>query len=216
MKYAIEGNIDFYSELSKLDEKEDITDESMLCLISRLPLTADYVRMECGHQFNYMPLYNDLVHQTKPSMSGMSKPGRIVCPFCRHSQPTLLPFRIEYKPVIGVNLYPHKLCKGFTKMIPATCPCEFSSHNLCSAYVYEAVNGKHYCDNHRIIGVSVCKQEASHSDFLKKHKKATKTNEKKLNSLGCSQTLKTGPNKGNPCGCKKLVSGTTVCLRHNK
>ena len=215
MKYVVEGNIDFYSELAKLDEKEDIVDESTLCLISRLPLTADYIRMECGHSFNYTPLYNNLVQQTKPSLSGISKPGHIVCPFCRHSQPTLLPFRIEYNPVIGVNIYPYKLCKGFTSTVLSTSNCEFSSHHICSEYVYQMVNGKHYCDNHRIIGISVCKQEASHSAFLGKKKRSKKKVSKPLGGC-CTQILKTGPNKGAPCGCKKLVEGTTVCLRHNK
>lgn len=32
---------------------------------------------------------------------------------------------------------------------------------------------------------------------------------------GCIQILKTGPNKGNPCGCKK-ISESEYCLRHYK
>ena len=78
VKYIIEGNIDFYEELYKsigqetkkeeLKESieqsnktgEDDQEEPFLCLISNMPLTENFVKMNCGHKFNYIHLYNDI------------------------------------------------------------------------------------------------------------------------------------------------------------
>ena len=63
------------------------------------------------------------------------------------------------------------------------------------------------------------KQKAK--EELKKTKHATKINNLSENlvlsitndlQLGCVQILKTGPNKGNPCGCKILSDN--LCKRH--
>ena len=56
-KYKIEGGFDFYSALKEVP-KENEENEDAICLITRLPLTVDFVQMECGHKFNYLPLYN--------------------------------------------------------------------------------------------------------------------------------------------------------------
>jgi len=65
-KYKIEGNVDFFAELYKsLDTKEfeeKIEDNNNYCLITNNPLTDKHVSLNCGHKFNYIPIYNDLVN----------------------------------------------------------------------------------------------------------------------------------------------------------
>ena len=64
-KYLIEGNLDFYNEININDE--DNHDNNLnydnICLITNEPLIDKFVTMECGHKFNYIPLYNDLFKQ---------------------------------------------------------------------------------------------------------------------------------------------------------
>ena len=257
MKYNIEGNVDFYAELNKPLIPDVNVDDTGLCLITRLPLTDDSVKLECGHKFNYLPLYNDLVQQTKPSICGYAKSGRIVCPFCRHSQQTLLPFNVAYKPILGVNLYPGKLCKDANvKRCYTKDACEmFVFINFCtSEYTYKLSNGKHYCEGHKFLGLSIAKQEEMHDAFVlktqtaetklskkiaekeaKQKEKLDKVAKKELaknlaksqlhdiiqsvpapinETIACTALIKTGPKKGQLCGCKKVIDG--ICLRHKQ
>ena len=107
-KYNIEGGIDFFNELYKsLDivENEEKTDEdNNLCLITNTPLIDYFVKMECGHKFNYIPLYNDIKnHKYKfNNMEGNTSrlnTDEIRCPYCRHKQKGVLPYHEE----LGLN-----------------------------------------------------------------------------------------------------------------
>ena len=99
--YKIEGDIDFFSELYKsLDEDaldNVIVNDDNLCLISKLPLTKYFVELCCGHKFNYVPLYKDILNH-KLKFNGMEstqshlKKTQIRCPYCRKKQEGLLPF----------------------------------------------------------------------------------------------------------------------------
>jgi hypothetical protein len=112
-KYKIEGDIDFFSELYKsLDKDEDQIDETNICLITQEPLTSKYVELKCGHKFNYIPLYNDLINfkQKFNLMEGINtrlKNEEIRCPYCRKKQKELLPYYKEFglKKINGVNYY---------------------------------------------------------------------------------------------------------------
>ena len=108
-KYTIEGNINFFDELYKsLDVNEDPNkneSDNNLCLISKLPLTEKFVKLVCGHKFNYVPLYNDIVnHKLKfNNMEGTQshlKQNQIRCPYCRTVQNELLPY---YEDIPGVK-----------------------------------------------------------------------------------------------------------------
>jgi hypothetical protein len=57
-KYKLEGGIDFFAELYKSLDIEE-SDENNMCLITNQPLTDKFVSLNCGHKFNYIPLYND-------------------------------------------------------------------------------------------------------------------------------------------------------------
>jgi hypothetical protein len=128
VKYNIEGGIDFYAELYKsLDEENDDNDNNV-CLITNQPLTDKHIIMNCGHKFNYVPIYKDLVNH-KLKFNSMERSNdkltknQIRCPYCRNKQYNLLPYYEELglEKVNGVNVYdttvkesnnnePHKKC----------------------------------------------------------------------------------------------------------
>jgi len=231
MQYKIEGGFDFYLALKseEKEEEKEKEDDTNICLITRMPLTGDFVQMECGHKFNYLPLYNDLVHHTKPSLSGVLRSGYIACPFCRRSQSTLLPYNERFKLVVGVNLYPLKMCKDASAIMVPKSVCEFAPLNVCtSESTYKLSCGKHYCVSHRILGMSIAVQEMNHSAFLlkkekldkrlldklaKQQEKVKKQQAKVKVESGCTQLVKSGPRKGQVCGCKKTVE-VGFCGRH--
>jgi hypothetical protein len=220
MKYNVEGEIDFYAELNKNTDCNLILedDDTNKCLITRLPLVDGFVRMECGHSFNYLPLYNELVQQQKPSICGYAKIGRVVCPFCRHSQQTFLPYNPAFKLVIGVNMYPAKLLRQDTvQLCQETKPCSINKCVVTAGFTLE--NGENYCQTHKLLGLSIHKQKAHHEAFLSKKtnndiKLAKKQTQPKTTTGCCTQILKTGIRKGQACACKKVVNGTTLCSRH--
>lgn len=112
-KYKIEGNINFYEELYKSlddDENEHKTEEdNNACLITNQPLTTYYVKLICGHKFNYIPLFNDILNH-KNKFNLMESNGKlglhdIRCPYCRKKQHSLLNYIEELKlpKIHGVN-----------------------------------------------------------------------------------------------------------------
>jgi len=116
VKYNIEGGLDFYSELYKsldIEECEEKTQEDEnRCLITNQQLIDKHVVMDCGHKFNYIPLYNDIInHKTKFNfMEGTHSKlniNEIRCPYCRKKQNHLLPYYHEFglAKVNGVNFY---------------------------------------------------------------------------------------------------------------
>jgi hypothetical protein len=113
-KYNIEGDIDFFSELYKsLDNEENnckTEEDDNLCLITNQPLIDKFVKMNCEHKFNYLPLFNDLVNHKKKfnNMEGTSthlKMNEIRCPYCRKKSTGLLPYYEELglAKITGVN-----------------------------------------------------------------------------------------------------------------
>jgi hypothetical protein len=120
-KYNIEGGIDFYAELYKsldIDEdKENQDDDKNKCLITNQLLTEKHVILKCGHKFNYIPLYNDLLNHKQKfnNMEGSNRlhTNQIRCPYCRKKQTELLPYYEELglKKVNGVNFYDPSIIK---------------------------------------------------------------------------------------------------------
>lgn len=116
VKYNIEGGLDFYAELYKsldIEECEEKTDEDEnKCLITNQQLMDKHVIMDCGHKFNYVPLYNDIINHKKKFnfMEGSHSKlniNEIRCPYCRKKQNHLLPYYNELglEKVNGVNFY---------------------------------------------------------------------------------------------------------------
>jgi DNA-directed RNA polymerase subunit RPC12/RpoP len=103
-KYNIEGGIDFFSELyNSLDIEENnqkIEEDNNLCLITNQPLLDKYVKLECGHKFNYIPLFNDIKNHKQKfnNLEGCNsklKTNEIRCPYCRYKQNGVLPYYEE-------------------------------------------------------------------------------------------------------------------------
>ena len=98
--YNIEDNINFYDELYTSLDVDDNFDDENVCLITNEPLTNNFIKLECGHKFNYVPLYNDIKnHKTK--FNGLEdhlnklKSNQIRCPYCRNKQTEILPYYEE-------------------------------------------------------------------------------------------------------------------------
>jgi hypothetical protein len=132
-KYNIEGGIDFFTELYKslqFEDNEEITDNNNTCLITNQPLIDRHVSLSCGHKFNYVPIYNDLVnHKQKFNYMECSSrklnTNEIRCPYCRKKQEGLLPYYEELglKKVNGVNFYDqHRKIRIYNK-------CEYKYPN---------------------------------------------------------------------------------------
>jgi len=177
MTYIIEGGINFYDELYKsLDDsptigETDETDETDkttgLCLITGLPLTENFVTMECKHTFNYIPLFHDIYNHKKKYNSmekKMLKSTEIRCPYCRHVQTSLLPYyeNMKVKPIHGVNYFSES-----TNMINSLTDPSISCYSLgkccfkhksgdqiilCSNTKVNLVGEKLYCLGHRYGG----------------------------------------------------------------
>jgi len=115
-KYCIEGNIDFYSEINSNEDNNNNLNYDNICLITNEPLIDKFVTMECGHKFNYIPLYNDLIKQkyyTNIFEDNILKINEIRCPYCRTISTQLIPFYEDFcilkdvfvRKIIGVNNY---------------------------------------------------------------------------------------------------------------
>jgi hypothetical protein len=183
VKYIIEGNIDFYEELYKsIGQEEEIKEpkeptegieqsnedkqEPILCLISNMPLTENFVKLECGHKFNYIPLYNDILNHKKKFniMEHQSlKNIEIRCPYCRKVQQELLPYH-KYpgvKEVHGVNYFDPTVvlknqcaCCAHTNMTFITGKCEYvlaEEGEECpnTSVLLLDQNKKYYCLYHK-------------------------------------------------------------------
>lgn len=282
-KYIVEGGVDFFTELYKsLDVEEGDNDDNNMCLITNQPLSDKHVELNCGHKFNYIPLYHDILNHKKKfnNMEGsISKlhTNEIRCPYCRKKQMELLPYYEELglQKVSGVNFYdPNKepTCSNFKLH-----KCEYQSLNpefdpnnpetiankkffpCLSSYATKitGIDGepniygddKHYCYKHKklVIKEYKLKEKEKEKELKIKEKALAKASKQKAKEeakillkqakqdlkkkvkpenivlgpsiivseqTGCVQILKTGPNKGMPCGCK--IFADNVCKRHMK
>jgi hypothetical protein len=136
-KYNIEGNIDFYTELySSLDIDDTLdSNDSNICLITNQPLTDYYVTMKCGHKFNYIPIYKDIVNHkqkfnTMEGVHGKLEKNQIRCPYCRKKQDSLLPYYedLQLPKIYGVNSYDNTITNTIIHK-NTSCPCSYKYHN---------------------------------------------------------------------------------------
>ena len=113
--YVIEGDADFFAELTK-----DTAENEDTCLLTGHALERNHITLECGHKFNYKPLYLEARIQKRTYNANEIRrlyTNEIRCPYCRQITDKLLP----YIPVIdgvtrlkGVN-YPPALCMSHMK-----------------------------------------------------------------------------------------------------
>ena len=106
-----DANSTFYNELYKLlDNDSDTESDLNKCLISDEILVDKFVKLPCGHSFNYIPLYNDIKnHKTKfnhmEASSGKLHSNEMRCPYCRSIHASLLPYHedLGLAKIHGVN-----------------------------------------------------------------------------------------------------------------
>lgn len=115
--YKIEGGINFYKELLLEESNAQSSSDSLdTCLLTNRPLECGYIELPCGHKFNFLPLYTEILYQkTNPAFvnNKYNTPigkDKIKCPYCRtiHAN-SLLPYIVNEKRIIGINS-PIKLC----------------------------------------------------------------------------------------------------------
>ena len=193
MNYIIENNIDFFSELNKELSNDNIDN---ICLLTHLPLETDYIKLDCEHKFNYLPLYNEICYQKKESYLETTHllVNQIKCPYCRTITNKLLPY-IEHTDVVykrGVN-YPTKYCMFLYS-------CQWMKHGknkcqvLCNKGAFKSEYGT-YCSQHQ----NLCKKKDLHkantvnieSIWTEKHEELNK----KYNVGQLRQVLRDNKNK---------------------
>lgn len=107
INYKIEGNISFYDELFKSLDDDSDKEEDNICQISSLPLETNFIKLECQHKFNYLPLYKEICRQKfdfktydlhllsrdeQHKIKNTNLDYFIKCPYCRNIQFTILPY----------------------------------------------------------------------------------------------------------------------------
>jgi hypothetical protein len=66
--YEIEGGLDFFKELKQMKSAENDTVNTQVepvdrCQITDEKLRKDHITLKCGHKFNYVPLFKDVIFQ---------------------------------------------------------------------------------------------------------------------------------------------------------
>lgn len=56
---------EIYKENTNMEIEMSQTQENSFCLISNDLLNETAVQLKCGHKFNYVPLYKDIVNHKK-------------------------------------------------------------------------------------------------------------------------------------------------------
>jgi hypothetical protein len=199
-KYYIEGGLNFYEELYKsLDDEDNQNNivENKLCLITDEPLTDKYIQMECGHKFNYIPLYYDIKNHKQKFNSLESNATRlhtneIRCPYCRNKQIGVLPYYPElgldkvngvnythpsYKQPLTSSKYKYKKCEFVYDVsnnnIITTCSLLGSQINYNNGILDDNNYGdeKYYCWNHKKMMIKKYKKDIANK-LLEEVKKA--------------------------------------------
>ena len=185
-KYCIEGNIDFYSEINSNEDNNDNLNYDNICLITNEPLIDKFVTMECGHKFNYIPLYNDLIKQkyyTNIFEENILKINEIRCPYCRTISTQLIPFYENFciikdvfvRKIIGVNNYN---LKGNIKPI-----YDNSYYREKSLWVFEKLKIEKYTKQQYKLELQQAKLKAREEKIKAKEEKLRAKEETKQTKL---------------------------------
>jgi len=225
MNIVLEGNINFYDELHKLDTDDDNdndNDNEPLCLLTNLPLDKNSIKLPCNHEFNFAPLYKEVVQQKTRTISSHLNTDKLAfnqikCPYCRQKIDNLLPhvrLSKEMGFISGVNA-PEKMCMEFH-----TCEHTFKSgknkDNMCSKNAYFDVDGC-YCTTHHNHALKQ-KQKTPKSGNTPISSTTTSTNETGNSVIDsptlCQAILKSGKRVGQVCGSKIKCKNDSFCKRH--
>ena len=199
--YIIHGDadgdteFDFFAQLKNMlshSEAEASENEDNCCLLTKEPLQHIHIVLACGHKFNYVPIYREVIAQKTVGLSSTGyytshslRRNEIKCPYCRNVQDKLLPY-LEFdgvKKMVNVN-HP-------AKMSMPSQPCMYSTNvkSKKSASCKEcAIN----CHN----GTYVCKK---HYELSTPESSSITTTTTTTTSSICGVILRYGKNKGIPC-----------------
>ena len=148
-------NLLLFNELLQ-DESMDVSSNEK-CLISNEDLESNYIKLDCGHKYNYLDLYNEIVYQkTKKILdNNRLKINEMKCPYCRNITNKLLPFYKYYNVnyIRGVN--------GPTNFTMNLNKCEYIVKNKqtkmkdsCNASACITKNGM-FCNKHFKYSISL-------------------------------------------------------------
>ena len=98
------ANQSFFDELKNNDEELDYNN---VCLITNEPLDDTKITLECNHSYNYYNIYMDAINQKMNTNYShyILKPFQLRCPYCRHIQDKILPYRTikNVQKIQGIN-----------------------------------------------------------------------------------------------------------------
>jgi hypothetical protein len=219
--YIIEGDTDgitesdFFSQLKNMmsDDKNaaDKNEEDNCCLLTKEPLKSIHIVLACGHKFNYVPLYREVIAQKTIGASSAGyytshslKRNEIKCPYCRNVQDKLLPY-LQYDGVKRMHSINHP-----AKMSMSSQLCAYSTKSAsmvsnkgrksapCKECAVECHNGTFVCKKHYemslISPISPISPFNTTADDALLPSSSTSTT-----SSVCGAILRYGKNKGNPC-----------------
>lgn len=156
VKYEIEGGIDFFKELKHITAKQNDTSLSSLsltiedkpvekCLITDEKLCKDHITLKCGHKFNYVPLFKEVLFQ-KCSMLPKNVSSKIVTMYIKntpHSNISTVMYNSSY------NLETTKVSYNEIK-----CPyCRSITSHILPYYPYPDVNRIKYVNSPAELGL---------------------------------------------------------------
>jgi len=145
--YVIEGGIDFFAEVARGECDDDADDLGRTCLLTGEPLDSNHVTMQCGHAFNYEPLFQEVVlqkshkHAFAHDIIRLSV-NQMKCPYCRRVNSKILP----YVPLPGCKLKMKGVNSPSAFCMPGkTCSWIFKSGKRkglsCGCAAYEDADG---------------------------------------------------------------------------
>jgi hypothetical protein len=221
MKYNVENNIDFYKELyNSLDDttgtnsNNDIENKE-LCLITNTPLKDNFVKLNCGHKFNYEAIFKDIFNHKKKfnnmeQIKTKLKQNQIRCPYCRNIQDELLPYyeNLGYPKEHGINFFDvNKANNNYSVFVNPSQQCQYQIINLdasgnshthqCHHYGYahsilkdKYNNDGNYCYTHKLVVVKQIKEEIKQDKNNKKLEEKNKKLEEKNKKIEEKNKLK--------------------------
>jgi hypothetical protein len=209
--YEVEDDLDlnFFEALKNMQQpQQSQQSHDNACLITNEPLNSFHVSLECGHKFNYEPLYQEVLRQkgrlgihNYHEKIGMHQ---VKCPYCRTLTNRLLPCVGQHpviKRLVGVNA-PACMC------MPGI---ECSHHANCEMNAFYEHEAKPYCLRHYKIALKSKTKSVSI-----KSKSKTKT---KSDTVKCAAEIQTGKNKGRRCNLNVAPESNPqppLCKKHSK
>jgi len=195
MQYININEINFASLLKEELDKTSIYNN--ICLISKQPLDSTKISLMCGHAFNYLPLYREILTQkTEHNILNTVKlkPYQIQCPYCRNIQNMVLP---------------HKSYDTVDKIYGVNAPKRWEM--LLDKCIYTFKYGK---NKNNKCG-KPCNQEycLSHFNYLQKKKQKLETTTLQTNTIITPST--TCSNKINIYNKKYTIKNQVTDIIHN-